>query len=101
MSKIKHFSYCQSGIEGNSPCKRQCSHCTVYYKPIERVRLPRKLKKKLYKHAFEVFGHKMYEWLNTPILALNYQKPILHLKIPSGYKEINNILYRIEYGVYS
>ena len=47
----RRFYYCQSSIESRGACKRQCSHCKEYYKPLEvRLRedgrVPRKLKKK-------------------------------------------------------
>jgi len=54
-------------------------------------------------HAMEVFENeeKVKGWFNSPIRALNYQKPIELLSSPTGLRMVNDILGRIEYGVYS
>ena len=54
-------------------------------------------------HAFSVFGNeeKMKSWLNNPNRALNNIKPIDLFYIPTGLKMVNDILGRIEEGVYS
>ena len=31
----KSFTYCQSEIEGQSICDKQCDHCKEYYAPLE------------------------------------------------------------------
>jgi putative toxin-antitoxin system antitoxin component (TIGR02293 family) len=54
-------------------------------------------------HALEVFEdeEKVRGWLNSPIRALNYQKPIDFFSSSTGLRLINDILGRIEYGIYS
>jgi len=54
-------------------------------------------------HALSVFEdeEKVRGWLNSPIRALNYQKPIDLLSSPTGLRMVDDILGRIEYGVYS
>lgn len=32
---MNKFKYCQSQIEDNGKCKKQCNHCKEYYKPLE------------------------------------------------------------------
>lgn len=32
---MRSFKYCQSQIEDNGKCKKQCSNCKAYYKPLE------------------------------------------------------------------
>lgn len=46
------FYYCQSAIEMNHVCRKQCSHCRAYYKPLEDKlkRTPRKKKKRAAKN---------------------------------------------------
>jgi putative toxin-antitoxin system antitoxin component (TIGR02293 family) len=58
---------------------------------------------KVVEHALEVFEdeEKVKTWLNSPIRALNYQKPIEFFSLPTGLKMVDNVLTRIEYGVYS
>ncbi|OOQ61458.1 type II RES/Xre toxin-antitoxin system antitoxin [Mucilaginibacter pedocola] len=58
---------------------------------------------KVTEHAFEVFGDeaKAQRWLNTEIRALNYMKPIDLFHILTGLVMVDNILGRIEHGVYS
>lgn len=54
-------------------------------------------------HAFAVFEdeEKVKLWLNTPNRALNYTRPIDLLYLPTGLNLVNDILGRIEEGVYS
>jgi len=58
---------------------------------------------KVVEHALNVFEdeEKVKSWLNSPIRALNYAKPIDLFYLPTGLKMVDNILGRIEYGVYS
>ncbi|HEY0246438.1 MAG TPA: antitoxin Xre/MbcA/ParS toxin-binding domain-containing protein [Mucilaginibacter sp.] len=58
---------------------------------------------KVAKHAFDVFEdeEKVKSWLNTPNRALNSIKPIDLFYIPTGLGMVDDILGRIEYGVYS
>ncbi len=58
---------------------------------------------KVLEHAFEVFEseEKVKSWLNKPNRALNQIKPIDLFHIPTGLGMVNNILGRIEEGVYS
>jgi len=34
---INRNFYCQSDIEGERKCKKQCDHCKEYYKPLETI----------------------------------------------------------------
>lgn len=54
-------------------------------------------------HAFNVFEseEKVKSWLNTPNRALNHIKPINLFYIPTGLGMVNDVLGRIEDGVYS
>ena len=58
---------------------------------------------KVVEHALDVFEdeEKVKVWLNSPIGALNYSKPIDLFYLPTGLRMVDNILGRIEYGVYS
>jgi len=58
---------------------------------------------KVVAHAFEVFEdeEKMQKWLNTPNRALNQMKPLDLFYIPTGLAMVDNVLGRIEEGVYS
>jgi len=58
---------------------------------------------KVVEHAFEVFEdeEKVKSWLNYPNRALNNTKPIDLFYIPTGLKMVNDILGRIEHGIYS
>lgn len=58
---------------------------------------------KVIEHALAVFEdeEKVKRWLNSPIRALRYEKPIDLLTVPAGLKMVDDILGRIEYGVYS
>jgi len=58
---------------------------------------------KVMEHALDVFEdeEKVKGWLNSPIWALRYQKPIDLMDTSTGLKMVDNILGRIEYGVYS
>lgn len=58
---------------------------------------------KVYAHALDVFGTKtkVNQWLNTNNLALDNRKPFDLLKNSLGCQMLDNLLYRIEYGIYS
>jgi putative toxin-antitoxin system antitoxin component (TIGR02293 family) len=58
---------------------------------------------KVVEHAFAVFEdeEKVKIWLNYPNRALNNIKPIDLFYLPTGLKMVNDILGRIEDGVYS
>jgi putative toxin-antitoxin system antitoxin component (TIGR02293 family) len=58
---------------------------------------------KVVEHAFAVFEDedKVKSWLNYPNRALNNIKPIDLFYLPTGLKMVNDILGRIEEGVYS
>jgi len=58
---------------------------------------------KVAKHAFDVFEdeEKVKSWLNTPNRALNNIRPLDLFYISTGLGMVDDILGRIEYGVYS
>ncbi|GGG03915.1 MULTISPECIES: type II RES/Xre toxin-antitoxin system antitoxin [Cysteiniphilum] len=58
---------------------------------------------KVYAHALEVFGtkEKVNNWLTTKNLALGERTPLELLKNSLGCQIIDNLLYRISYGIYS
>jgi len=58
---------------------------------------------KVAKHAFDVFEDEdmVKKWLNTPNRALNNIKPVDLFYISTGLGMVDDILGRIEYGVYS
>jgi putative toxin-antitoxin system antitoxin component (TIGR02293 family) len=58
---------------------------------------------KVLEHVFAVFEseEKVKSWLNTPNRALNSIKPIDLFYLPTGLNMVNDILGRIEEGVYS
>ena len=58
---------------------------------------------KVTEHAFDVFEdeEKVKNWLHTPNRALNKIKPIDLFYIPTGLTMVNDLLGRIEEGVYS
>ena len=58
---------------------------------------------KVVKHAYEVFEDeaKVQRWLNAPNSALNQMKPIELFYLPTGLAMVDNILGRIEEGIYS
>ena len=58
---------------------------------------------KVVEHAFEVFEeeNKVQRWLNTPNNALNQMKPLDLFYLPTGLAMVDNILGRIEEGVYT
>jgi putative toxin-antitoxin system antitoxin component (TIGR02293 family) len=58
---------------------------------------------KVVEHAFEVFEdeERVQKWLNTPNRALNQFKPLELFYIPTGLAMVDNVLGRIEEGVYS
>ena len=82
-------------------------------KTIERKKSTDKLSKhissvaieiaRVVEHALEVFEdeEKVKGWLNSPIRALNYQKPIELFSSSAGLRLVDDILGRIQYGVYS
>jgi putative toxin-antitoxin system antitoxin component (TIGR02293 family) len=58
---------------------------------------------KVVEHAFEVFEDetRVQKWLNTPNRALNQMKPLELFYIPTGLSMVDQVLGRIEEGVYS
>lgn len=58
---------------------------------------------KVVEHAFNVFGSgdKVQLWLNSANRALNNNKPIDLFYIATGLAMVNDVLGRIEHGVYS
>jgi putative toxin-antitoxin system antitoxin component (TIGR02293 family) len=58
---------------------------------------------KVLEHAFGVFesDEKVKSWLNKPNRALNQIKPIDLFYLPTGLGMVNDVLGRIEEGVYS
>jgi len=58
---------------------------------------------KVLEHVFAVFEteEKVKKWLNSPNKALNNTKPIDLFYLPTGLGLVNDILGRIEEGVYS
>ena len=57
----------------------------------------------LYQHGAIVFedAHSFKEWLSLPLIALGGKKPIDFINNDSGISMINDLLGRIEHGVYS
>src|ERR1700759_4087090 len=57
---------------------------------------------KVVEHAFEVFEDedKVKSWLNAPNRALNGIKPIDLFYLPTGLGMVNDILGRIEHGIF-
>jgi hypothetical protein len=45
---MNSFKYCQSQIEGNGKCKKQCEHCKEYFKPLEDMKKTDSLFKQLH-----------------------------------------------------
>ena len=82
-------------------------------KTIERKKASDKLDKrtsshvieitKVVEHAFQVFEDEdmVQKWLNTPNRALNNFKPVELFDMPTGILMVDQILGRIEEGVYS
>eukprot|EP01133_Synstelium_polycarpum_P016533 gene16533-19648_t len=58
---------------------------------------------KVVEHAFEVFENedKVQRWLSTPNRALNNMKPLALFYMPTGLAMVDQVLGRIEEGVYS
>ena len=58
---------------------------------------------RVYATAVEMIGNadKASKWLRTPNRALRGDVPLDHLDTDLGAKEVENILGRIAYGVYS
>ena len=52
--------------------------------------------------AIEVFGvwEKAIQWLRTPLPALSYRTPLSMLKTADGIEQVEDVLGRIEYGVW-
>ncbi|HVS92369.1 MAG TPA: antitoxin Xre/MbcA/ParS toxin-binding domain-containing protein [Mucilaginibacter sp.] len=85
----------------------------ISVKTLERKKITDKLDKrtsshvieiaKVVEHAFEVFEDEdsVKQWLNTANRALGGIKPIDLFYIPTGLGLVDDILGRIEYGVYS
>ncbi|MCH7763976.1 MAG: DUF2384 domain-containing protein [Candidatus Marinimicrobia bacterium] len=57
----------------------------------------------LFLYGSEVFGNKnnFFKWLNLPNAALGGMEPQELVEIPGGVSKVNDILGRIEHGVYS
>jgi len=60
-------------------------------------------KERVFAHAVDVFGNKRKakRWFKSSIKALNYRSPANYMNSPEGIVEVDNILYRIEHGIYS
>ena len=58
---------------------------------------------KIFKHAVEVFGSfdKARTWLYTPLSALDNHKPINICHTIQGMLQVDEILYRIQHGIFS
>ena len=58
---------------------------------------------KLLEFAKDVFGNKtkMQRWMRTANQALAGSRPVSLLKTPKGVKQVEEVLLRIEYGIYS
>ena len=58
---------------------------------------------KVLDHAVDVFGNeeKVKRWLNMPNRALNNIKPVELFYLPTGLKMVNDVLGRIEEGIFS
>jgi putative toxin-antitoxin system antitoxin component (TIGR02293 family) len=56
----------------------------------------------LYEHALDVLGDPeiVRQWLNTPAPAFADMKPLELLDTTPGIKEVDNLLGRIEHGVF-
>ena len=57
----------------------------------------------LYTFGFDIFDSRstFINWMNSPITALNNEKPIAFLDTFYGINEVKNIIGRLAYGVYS
>lgn len=57
----------------------------------------------LYSFGFEVFNDEasFRSWMDTPLRALDYQKPSAFIDNQFGRQEVRNLIGRIAYGVYS
>jgi putative toxin-antitoxin system antitoxin component (TIGR02293 family) len=85
----------------------------VSVKTLERKGIEEKLDKRtsshaveiarLLQHAYEVFENeeKVKSWMNKENRALNNMKPVQLLETMTGINMVNDILGRIEEGVYS
>ena len=87
------------GIPQRTLTRRLSRHSRLTAAESDRtVRLAR-----VYATAVEMIGNtsKAAEWLRTPNRALSGEVPIDHLDTDLGTREVENILGRIAYGVYS
>ncbi len=57
----------------------------------------------LMRHALDTFGNKVkaLSWLSTPNPALDNAQPIELLEFPGGAERVEEVLIRIDYGIYS
>ncbi len=57
----------------------------------------------LYNHGIEVFGTEdnFNSWLKTPLLSLDNNTPLSYLDTPFGFKVVDQLVGRIEHGVFS
>lgn len=68
-----------------------------YDDPIDSENEQNSLGTQLWKEGIELFGSEapFVEWLNTPNVNFEYQKPVSHLKNISGIKIIRNAIARL------
>lgn len=72
------------------------------FKPVESERILRV--DRIFKRAMEVFNRdreRVKRWMKSPAKALGNVPPIDFLETDIGAREVENLLGRIEYGVYS
>jgi len=57
----------------------------------------------LFLYGIEVFGNKknFFKWMNLPNTALGGLEPKELIEVPGGVSKVNDVLGRIEHGVYS
>jgi len=57
----------------------------------------------LYSHGLRVFGtdERLSKWLRSEVKSLDDQKPIDFLDTPFGFDLLNNLLGRIEHGIFA
>lgn len=55
----------------------------------------------LYRYGNQVLSSSFKEWLNTPLISLGGKKPFEFINNDTGISMINDLLGRIEHGVYS
>jgi len=57
---------------------------------------------KLFDRGYDLFGEdKFQKWIRSPIIALNDKRPVDFMDTPIGINMIEDILGRIEHGIYS